>query len=289
MSASPLDGVRLVALDLDGTLLPASKRLTDRARDVVRGLGDAGIAVTLATGRGWTHASRYAAELGLAGPLVTFEGALVAARCEVRGRRVLHHRTIHADLIRRVAAAVHDLGLGYFVCMDGGDRAAGRTVASHGLADRRAQIEIWDPAVEIVEADLEHAWLEADARGFILHLVGPPDAIREAFRRMHDLGLDDVEYFRAEFWDGFDQLQIRPHGIGKHVGLAHVLTEMGLTRDDLLAAGDWHNDVEMLRMARVAVAPANAIAEVRAEADHVLPGTSDDDAVVRFLESALSR
>ncbi|MCE9635231.1 MAG: HAD-IIB family hydrolase [Planctomycetes bacterium] len=286
MSSSPLEGVRLVALDLDGTLLPGSKVLTPRARDVVRGLGDAGIAVTLATGRGWTHTSRYANELGLTGPLVTFEGALVAARCEILGRRVLHHRSIHADLIRRVARAVEDLGLGWFVCMD--DGAGGRTVASHGLAHRATQIAIWDPVVEFVETDIEHAWLEADARGFILHLVGPPNAIREAFRRMHEAAFDDVDCFRAEFWDGFDQLQIRPLGIGKHIGLAHVLDEMGLGPDQLLAAGDWHNDVEMLQMARVAVAPANAIAEVRAIADHVLSGTSEDDAVIRFLESALS-
>ncbi|MEW6754774.1 MAG: HAD hydrolase family protein [Candidatus Latescibacterota bacterium] len=50
---SPLEGIRLVVLDLDGTLLPASKRLTDRARRVVADLGDAGIAVSLATGKGW--------------------------------------------------------------------------------------------------------------------------------------------------------------------------------------------------------------------------------------------
>lgn len=278
---SPLDGVRLVALDLDGTLLPASKRLTDRARRVAGDLRDAGIVVTLATGRGWTHAERYARELGIAHPLVTFEGALVAtpssAPDDARGRHVLHHRTLHADLVRRVAQAVADLRLGYFVCTD-----AGRTVASRHLADRVDQIAIWDPHVDLVDV-----WLEADARGYILHLIGPPDDVREAYRRMHGLGLEDVEYFHVEFWDGFDQLQIRPHGIGKHVGLRHVLDHLGLTPADVLAAGDWLNDVDMLRMARVSVAPANAVPEIRAIATHVLDRTCDDDAVVRFLEDAL--
>jgi len=282
MPASPLDGVRLVALDLDGTLLPATKRLTDRAKRVVGDLRDAGITVTLATGRGWTHAARYAAELGLDGPLVTFEGGLVAARCAVKGRRVLHHRTIHAELIHRVAAAVGDLGLGAFVCTD-----AGHTVATRDLADRMDQIAIWDPHVRVIDAPLDVLWIAADTRGYILHLVGPPAAITEALRRIRELGLDDIDTFTAEFWDGFDQLQVRPGGIGKHVGLSHVLGEMGLTSDHVLAAGDWHNDVEMLRMARVAVAPANAIPEVRALADHVLDGSCDDDAVIRFLEAAL--
>ena len=55
---SPLDGIRLVALDLDGTLLPESKVLTPRATEVVAALGEAGIAVTLATGKGWNHCCR---------------------------------------------------------------------------------------------------------------------------------------------------------------------------------------------------------------------------------------
>jgi Cof subfamily protein (haloacid dehalogenase superfamily) len=277
-----LDGVRLVAFDLDGTLLPADKRLTDRAKRVVGALRDAGIAVTITTGRGWTHASRYAEELGLRGPLVTFEGALVAARCDVAGRRVVHHRTLDAARIRRVAAAVADLDVGGFISAEDG-----RTIASRGLGSRLAQMEIWDPDVQVSEAPLATLWHEAEERGYILHLIGPPEAVREAGARVRDLALDDVETFHADFWDGFEQFQVRPRGIGKHVGLRHVLDEMGLGAEHVLAAGDWLNDLEMLQMARVAVAPANAVAEVRAVADHVLDGTCDDDAVVRFLEAAL--
>lgn len=319
MNGSPLDGIRLVALDLDGTLLPSDKRVSRLAKEVARDLADAGIALTLATGRGWTFTERYARELGLDQPLVAFEGALVAwptdaaagadarvdaavdddARGGARGGadapprapgdgdpqthparapgRVLHHRMLAEARIREVLRAVADLGLGSFVCTE-----LGRTVASRHLADRIAQVSIWDPHVDVV--DVHH---EPGGRGYILHLVGEPVAVQEAARRVVALGLGDVETFHGDFWDGWEQLQVRPRGIGKDVGLLHVLDHLGLGPEHVLAAGDWHNDLGMLRLARVAVAPANAVPEVRAIADHVLEGTCNDDAVVRFLADAL--
>lgn len=301
MSASPLDGVRLVALDLDGTLLPSHKRISDRAKRVVRDLADAGITTVIATGRGWNSAAAYARELDLGGPIVTFEGALVAFAAgadeeEVRAagrapgaapagrdaaadtRRFLHHRTLSADHLRRAVHAIQDLHLGYFVCTDAGRILTSRRV----LEERLDQVAIWDQNVHFVDT-----WVESAERGYILHFVGPPADVREARARIDALLLDDIETFHADFWDGYEQLQLRPRGIGKHVGLGHVLDHLGLTPAHLLAAGDWHNDLEMLRMARVAVAPANAVDAIREIADHVLPGTSDDDAVVAFLDDAL--
>ena len=73
----------------------------------------------------------------------------------------------------------------------------------------------------------------------------------------------------------------------QHRGLESVLEELHLSAEAMLACGDWWNDVEMIRMARVGVAPANAVEEVREAADHVTTGTSDDDAIVGFLDDAL--
>lgn len=278
MSESPLRGIRLVALDLDGTLLPASKRLTDRALGVVRDLGAAGIHVALATGKAWALTERYARELELHSAHVALEGALVAEARPEGPARTIHERTLDAALLRRLHDTVADLRLGLFVCTD-----RRLTRATSLLADRLDQLRVWDPEVVLIER-----WHD-ETRGFILHLVGPPEEVAEARRRVEALDLGHVELFHAEFWDGYDQLQVRPHGIGKHHGVRHVLDHLGLAAEHLLAAGDWWNDVEMLRMARVSLAPSNAIADVRAAATHVVPGTSEDDAVIRFLEEALGR
>jgi hydroxymethylpyrimidine pyrophosphatase-like HAD family hydrolase len=75
--------------------------------------------------------------------------------------------------------------------------------------------------------------------------------------------------------------------VDKRSGLTHVLSRLGVGASELLAAGDWWNDVTMLRMARVAVAPANAVRGVRDAAHHVLPHTCEEDALAHFLDAAL--
>jgi hypothetical protein len=190
---------------------------------------------------------------------------------------VLRHRRLSAACVGGVLGGVEDLGLGWFLVTD-----RHRTVASESLRARVHEVAIWDPHIDFVGAD--HRVAEG---GYILHLVGPPDAVRAAQERLPRLGLADVETFHGDFWGGWDQLQVRPSGIGKDVGLRHVLDHLGLGAEHVLAAGDWLNDVAMLRMARVAVAPANARPEVSALAHHRLTGTCDDDAVPRFLADAL--
>lgn len=273
---SPLRDVRLVVLDLDGTLLPSTKVLTERAHRVVRALRKSGRHVTLATGKGWTLTERYALELEIDAPCVALEGALVSRPRSAPLRRL----TLPAARRAEVHAVVADLGLGWFFTHDGS-----RILAHRRLGGRLPELRIWDPDVELSDAPLDDPSL-GDAH--VLHLVGAPDRVAAAHERLAALDAPDVELFHNEFWDGLDQVQVRPHGIGKHRGLESVLDELGVGADETLACGDWWNDVEMLRMARVAVAPSNAVEGVRAAATHVVPGSSDDDAVVRFLEDALA-
>lgn len=277
---SPLRGIRLVALDLDGTLLPSDKRLTPRAVAVTGALRERGIHVAIATGRGWTHVERYARQLGAPGPHVCLEGTFVARSCDDGGPpQVLSSRSLSGRTIRAAHDCVAGLDVGWFAC---GDDL--RTRASEHLRSRLDQVRVWDPHVEILDRITEE-----DRSGHILHLVGWAPDLALADQRLRALRLPDVEHFRAPFWDGLDQIQVRPLGSGKHRGLAEVREALRIGPGEMLAAGDWLNDLEMLGEAAVAVCPSNAVPEVKALADHVLPGTSDDDAVIRFLEDALRK
>jgi len=274
---SPLDGVRLVALDLDGTLLPTSKKLTPRARRVVPALREAGIDVTLATGKGWSLTEGYARELGVDAPCVALEGALVSRPGAATPLRRLTLGPAHrAD----VHHALGGLGVGYFFTHDGS-----RIFANERMAPRLPQLRVWDPDVVLTGACLSDPSL---GNAHVLHLVGEPHEIDEAHALVSSVELTDCELFRIDFWDGLHQLQIRPLGVGKHRGLESVLESLDIAAEAMLACGDWWNDVEMIRMAGVGVAPSNAVEAVRAAADHVTPGTSDDDTIIRFLEDALN-
>jgi hydroxymethylpyrimidine pyrophosphatase-like HAD family hydrolase len=280
-SDSPLRGIRLVALDLDGTLLPSSKVLTGRAKSVVRDVRAAGIEVTLATGKGWNHTRRYAEELGIEVHVVALEGGYVSQAGPGPGV-VLSRRTLTRETLRRAHDAVADLDVGYFYCHD-----RWRTRAHASLERWLPQLRIWDPHVDLVAGGPADEAQEHDAFG--LHLIGLPGPARAARDRLVAADLPEVDVFHAEFWDGHDQVHVRPAGVAKHAALRLVLDHLGVHESELLAAGDWLNDIGMMRMAGVAIAPSNAIGPVRAEADHVLPHSCEEDAVAAFLESALSR
>lgn len=278
---SPLRGVRLCALDLDGTLLPSSKVLTGRAVAVVRDLRAAGIEVTLATGKGWNHTRRYAEELGIEVPVVALEGGLVAEPGAGEDASI-HRRTLTAATLRAVHEATDRFDVGFFYCHD-----RWRTRAHRRLERWLPQIRIWDPHVDLTD-EAPHDGADGHA-AFGFTLIGPPSAVASAHESVTALGLPDVDLFRAEFWDGHDQLHVRPAGVDKRSGLSHVLSRLGIGASEMLACGDWWNDVGMLGMAGVAVAPANAVRGVRDAAHHVLPHTCEEDAVALFLEDALRR
>lgn len=277
---SPLRGVKLVALDLDGTLLPASKILTDRAVGVIRDVRAAGIEVTLATGKGWNHTRRYAEELGLTAPLVALEGSLVK---RAAGRKPLHSRLLTAATVHAVHEAVAGLDVGWFYCHD-----RGRTRAHRRLEQWLPQLLIWDPLVDLTD-EPPHGVDAEPHDAYVLHFIGPPGPVAAARERVAALALGDIDLFHQDFWKGYEQLHVRPRGVDKAAGLAHVLEDLGVEPSQMLAAGDWWNDVGMLSMAGVSVVPANAVDGVKSAASHVLKGTCEDDAVVAFLEESLAR
>jgi len=78
-------------------------------------------------------------------------------------------------------------------------------------------------------------------------------------------------------------LQIMPAGIDKGAGVRRLLSSQGEDSSLTVGCGDDHNDIPLFRAVSVAVAPANAVAELKALAQFVTPGTNDDDAIAGFL------
>ena len=80
-----------------------------------------------------------------------------------------------------------------------------------------------------------------------------------------------------------DWVEIGPPGVSKAYALSRVCDHLGVRVDEVAAIGDYHNDLSVLAWAGTALAPANAIPEVLAVADRVLPANTDDG-VATYLE-----
>ena len=261
---------RLIALDLDGTLLPESRQLTPRSRAALRAVEELGTTITLATGKFLHLAGRYGVELGLRTPVVALDGA----RLGTHGGEVIESciaRDTAEEILDRYAGPTTEGFLD-----DGADQVVVRA-DSAGLS---RVVELWGSRTSRV----------ADLRG---HLRGDP-AILALYGRRSEMEAMSGEisarypalraHLHDSLWVGKTRLTLQPATTSKGSGVRHVLGLLGLEPEECMVFGDWHNDLHMFEVGGVNVALANAVEEVKAAATIVLERSCEEDGVACFLE-----
>ncbi|MBI1886009.1 MAG: Cof-type HAD-IIB family hydrolase [Chloroflexi bacterium] len=260
--------IRLVALDVDGTLLNSASKLTDANLEAVRRAVEKGVQVLLATSRWYLLAKRTAGRLGISTPLICNNGALVKLQTDTE-EELLHLRLDH-DLARQVTALGDERGWDMFTTFDDLTYMRPR----EGIIPERL------PAgLTVAERQSEHA---ARARPTAVLVFGE-DAMAEIGGRF----LPACES-RARF--SFNRSQNYPpyvvlthRGADKGKALIIACTQLGIAPGEALAVGDSESDVSMFRVAGLGVAMGNASDAVKAEAAAVAP-SNDEDGVAWAIE-----
>ncbi len=275
--AVPAARIRLLVLDVDGTLTNSRHEVSPATVAAIGRVREAGIRVMLATGRRYRDALPIAERLGLDAPLVTASGALVKRPPD---HVTLHRAAFAAGVLEGVVAAVVASGhepilytdsfaAGYdFHCrtLEGGGAgaaAAGRGVRDYlarnrGLADVRPDLHLAPPAGVF-------AGFAMGARPAMLALEA---ALDESFPGC--LSLHTIRSPRYQDW----MCEIAPAGVTKWSGVAAIAGQWGIGPAEICAVGDDVNDLPMIRGAGLGLAMGNALPEVQAAADHVV-GTHD--------------
>lgn len=254
---------RLVATDLDGTLVRQDGTVSDFTRDVIATLDDRGVPVVFVTGRPLRWAAEVFEYVGAHGLAVISNGALV---WDVARDRVDLTRAIPVD---EGLAACHRIR----------EAVPGSCFAVESL-----------DGIALEEGFLERYPLPDDARRGPLETVFDAPVLK-ILARHEELGAQ-------EFWDkaaaavGDDVvvtwssatalLEISGRDVTKASTLALLCDRMGILREEVLAFGDMPNDLPMLRWAGTSYAMANAHPTVHEVAAHVAPA-NDDDGVARVL------
>ncbi len=265
---------RLVALDIDGTLLKwvegsgqTYEQVPPAVYAAVHRALDAGAHVVLASGRSPHGMTKIADLLEIAAPdadaerlwVVASNGAVVFRYPPVE---VVHEETF--DARAAVAAvlehhptalvAVEERGVGYRV---------NRPFPTGELSGAMIITEVADLLAERVSRVI----------------IRDPDATAEDFVELAArLGLHGTDYVVG--WTAW--MDLAPVGVNKASGLAHVAAQLGLDAADVLAIGDGRNDIEMLRWAGRGVAMGQAVEEVIAAADHVTGTVFEDGAATEL-------
>lgn len=262
---------RLIALDLDGTLLDSRHRLSPANAAAVADCLAAGAEVLLATGRVFWSARSYARQLGLRGPQITLNGAVFADAAS--GRLTTRAGLTRPQLATVVAALAHR-GVAYVAY------SPEATYAEPGSPpDRLALLADYGepPARPLSRAEL----LDLPEPIKVLSFLppGPLDAELAA-----ELG-DTVEVMRT----GPHFLEFLHPGVSKGAALAELMHRRGLGAEQVLAIGDGENDISMFAVAGMSVAMGGASPAVRAAARAETAGCDEDGVALALRRYALGQ
>jgi Cof subfamily protein (haloacid dehalogenase superfamily) len=268
---------KLVASDLDGTLLNSTGEISPRTRAALEACWDAGIPVVGVTGRGPRLLDSVRAALDGRGIAVLAQGGFVVdlERDEVL-RTVGLPREQAQAVIERIEAVAGDLIM--------------------AVEDASEQSEIAGPLR--VQHGFDWPYPEP-AHLLPKHEVLPPGAVLKVFLRSSTLGQDEllararsvVDPSDAEVTHaGLGFIEVLPPGITKATGLAIALERYGVGFGDVLVFGDMPNDLPMIRAVAEAGGRAIAVANAHPDVHSATTGATgghDADGVARYLEALL--
>ncbi|HUG52849.1 MAG TPA: Cof-type HAD-IIB family hydrolase [Vicinamibacteria bacterium] len=275
---------RLLALDIDGTLLGSDKRISPRTLAAVTRARDAGVRVVLVTGRRHPAARSVAVQLGAGVPLVLHHGALVVEpdpAGDAGGPRVLRC----LPLGREATLAAIALGrlCGADPVVHCGHRGEGRLAVAGIAADNDMLLGYVDRSgVDRVSlGDLERELPEDSVQVMFAGRLG---AMRDLVPRLLDR-LRDTAKVERTFYPALDMgfVDVLHPEAGKAEAVAFLLERWGIATEETIAIGDNWNDEGMLRSAGRGLVMGNADPALHALGLEVLP-TNDQDGVAFAIE-----
>jgi HAD superfamily hydrolase (TIGR01484 family) len=263
-----MEGIRLVASDLDGTLLRADETVSERTRRAVAAARDAGITVVLVSGRPPRSIGPLAERVGVGGVAICANGAVI---WDLDRGTMVDSSPLAAEVATRLVHALRQAipGARFAVELEGG---FGREPG-------------WSDGLQPVRPDA----LEADALELITGpvtklLVRHPDLeFAEVAERARRAVGDDA----VATWAGLRVVEISAAGVTKAFALERLCRRLGIDAAEVVAVGDMPNDLAMLAWAGTGVAVANATPEVLEAADEVTAANTDDG-VALLLERILA-
>lgn len=254
---------RLVATDLDGTLVRKDGSVSDYTRSVLTRLDERGIPVIFVTGRPMRWAELVFEHVGSHGLAIISNGALV---WDVAAGLPRMERAMAPELVVKVANVLRDAVPGSNFAIE----------TMHGLGLDHEFMPRFPPADDVRRAPLEEL-----VDGPVLKLLARHEELSPGdYWSLAEKAVGDL--VTVTWSSSTALLEISAAGVTKASTLAMVCDEMGIGADEVIAFGDMPNDLPMLTWAGTSYAMADAHPSVVSCASHIAP-SHEDDGVARVL------
>jgi Cof subfamily protein (haloacid dehalogenase superfamily) len=273
--------VRLLAVDIDGTLLNSQFRISERDLQALRQAHSSGIEVVLVTGRRHTFALPMAEQLGFDLWLISSNGAVT---------RSLAGQTFHRDLLpvetcRELCSVMREFRGNTVVTFDKESRGA---LVLERMDELTLSIQRWlEKNLQYIEfvVPLEKALVAHPVQAMF---CGPISRMQEALAVLESSELSDrITVVRTEYpLRDLSIVDVLNHDCSKGHALKRWASHRGIPREQVMAIGDNFNDLEMLAFAGVPFIMGNACAELKARGWPVT-ASNDECGVAVAIEQVL--
>jgi Cof subfamily protein (haloacid dehalogenase superfamily) len=273
--------LRLLAVDIDGTLLNSQFHIAQDDLDALRRAHNAGIEVVLVTGRRHTFALPMAHQLGFDLWLISSNGAVT---------RSLTGETFHRDLLpaetcRTLCHAMREFRGNMVITFDRESKGA---LVLERMDELTVSIQKWlEKNIQFIEfvIPLEDSLIADPVQAMF---CGPVSRMREALRSLEASGLkESITVVRTEYpLRDLSIVDILNHNCSKGHALERWAAHRGIAREQVMAIGDNYNDVEMLAFAGVPFIMGNACEELKSNGWR-MTRSNDECGVAAALEQVL--
>lgn len=260
--------IKLIAFDLDGTLLNSKKEITPRTRTAIQQAQAKGVRVTISTGRMICSAEQFGKQIKANAPLICCNGGVVQ---EIGAEKSLFARYLPEETVRKMLTVCYEkhwyvnwyIGNDIYVPKLDWDYfyAYGTTKENMRFVEAGDNyLQYTKNVPQCVLRDLTgHAY---DKSKELLQIVGGGFQLQQNTGKTIDLS---------------------PIDVNKATGLSWLAEQYGITPDEVMACGDGDNDLAMLRYAGTAVVPENGKTEAKALATYHAD-SNDNDGIAKAIE-----
>lgn len=263
---------KLIACDLDETLLQSDKHVSAKNIEAIQKARELGVKFVLATGRGYLSAQKTLKELGLDDQpeeyMITYNGGCIT---ENKDNQILSFHGITWDQ----AQALYERGKPYNVCI-------------HVYTKDHVYVyRLWPEEVEYLngrmaveetfEENLE--FLKGQEISKMLYVNTDRDYLQQIERDLSDITNDlDVSYSSNRY------IEFNRKGVNKGAGLLELAEHLGIQPEETIAIGDNFNDLSMIQAAGLGVGVQNTVEGMRDQCDYITKANHNESAIAEVIE-----
>lgn len=258
---------KLIALDLDDTLLDKKHKISPVTSATIKDLKKRGLKILIATGRMLVSAMPYIKEMGLEGPMITYNGAYVK---DISKDSLIYHQPVEEAMAREVAVFARENGMHIQVYQNDqlyADRANEETRLYEEVSGVKAE-EVGDLSEFIQGGITKMLVIEQD-----------PEKHSNYFKMLRDEFSSKLTVTVSKRY----YIEVMAPGVSKARALKELADFYGIPVEEVIAIGDGLNDKAMIKWAGLGIAMADAPEEVKEVADMIAP-PHHEEGVARILK-----